>query len=157
MGDNMHMIVETMHAEGDCTLENALELGPEQLKQRDVIKIDISERCPKEYDLKTDPTLYKSKKTDRGPLRPEWQATAKPIMTCYKLCSVKFKWFGIQKRVESIIAKDQMRMIWLFHQKLFCLLDEWFGLTIDDIRKLEQEAKEELDERLKNAQIEGKE
>jgi hypothetical protein len=30
---------------------------------------------------------------------------------------------------------------------LFCWTDRWFGLTIEDIRKMEEETKRELDEK----------
>jgi len=32
-----------------------------------------------------------------------------------------------------------------FHRQLFCWIDEWCELTMDDIRRLEDEAKAELD------------
>lgn len=32
-----------------------------------------------------------------------------------------------------------------FHRQVFCWLDEWYGMTMEDIRRLEAEAKEELD------------
>lgn len=33
-----------------------------------------------------------------------------------------------------------------FHKDLFCMIDKWYGLTIADIRMLEDEIKKELDE-----------
>ncbi|EFA84917.1 hypothetical protein PPL_01910 [Heterostelium album PN500] len=30
------------------------------------------------------------------------------------------------------------------HKALFCWMDEWFGLTIEDIRRIEAETKEQL-------------
>ncbi len=31
------------------------------------------------------------------------QSTCQPVMTCYKLVTVYFKWFGLQGRVENFI------------------------------------------------------
>ena len=32
-----------------------------------------------------------------------------------------------------------------FHRQVFCWMDEWYGLTMDDIRRIEDETKKELD------------
>ena len=32
-----------------------------------------------------------------------------------------------------------------FHRQVFCWMDEWYGLTMDDIRRIEEKTKEELD------------
>ena len=32
-----------------------------------------------------------------------------------------------------------------FHRQVFCWMDEWYGLTMDDIRRIEDETKQELD------------
>ena len=34
----------------------------------------------------------------------------------------------------------------LFHRQLFCLLDEWYGMTMPEIRAYEAQTKLELDE-----------
>ena len=46
-----------------------------------------------------DPRTFKSAKTGRGPLTaPDWKNHVDPVMTCYKLVSVEFKWWGLQVR-----------------------------------------------------------
>ena len=159
MGENMHIIIETIHAEGNCDQENIHNLGAEDLAKREVIPIDISVKMdnPKYYEPENDPSLFKSEKTGRGPLQEGWQAVAKPVMTCYKLCRMRFKWFGLQSTVESIMAKEEFKVFKKFHQKLFCSIDKWFGLTMEDIRVMEEEAKKELDAKLNDAEIEGRE
>ena len=32
-----------------------------------------------------------------------------------------------------------------FHRQVFCWMDEWYGMTMDDIRRIEAETKQELD------------
>lgn len=57
-----------------------------------------------------DPKLYKSAKTGRGPLSPDWLkqrmvmgAQAGPVMCAYKLCAVEFKYWGMQTKIEKFI------------------------------------------------------
>lgn len=64
---------------------------------------------------------------------------------CYKLVRAKFKWFGIQTRVENLIMSQEERLFRNFHRQLFCWMDEWYGLTMQDIRALEAETARELD------------
>ena len=42
----------------------------------------------------------------------------KPVMTCYKLVTAEFKWFGLQTRVESFIMKAEHRLFTSFHRWL---------------------------------------
>jgi hypothetical protein len=39
-----------------------------------------------------------------------------PVMTCYKLVTVEFKWFGLQTRVENFIQKSERRLFTNFHR-----------------------------------------
>ena len=32
-----------------------------------------------------------------------------------------------------------------FHRQVFCWLDEWYGMTMEDIRRMEEKTKAELD------------
>ena len=40
----------------------------------------------------------------------------------------------------------ERRVFTNFHRQVFCWLDNWFDLTMDDIRRIEEESKKELDE-----------
>lgn len=44
------------------------------------------------------------------------------------------------------MMKAERRIFLNFHRDLFCWIDRWHGLTIQDIRKLEEETKKDLDE-----------
>ena len=35
-------------------------------------------------------------------------------------------------------------MLTIFHRQLFCWMDKWYGLTLNDIRKMEIKAKYDL-------------
>lgn len=92
-------------------------------------------------------------------------------MCAYKLVTIEFKWWGLQTRVENITLKvsykiyvegnivvefsslycmllsiqAERRLFTNFHRQLFCSLDDWYGMTMDDIRELELKVKDELD------------
>lgn len=136
--NKFYICIESKHLPDRGDTENALGMTSKELKQRSVEYLDIAEKLPKqelkdEYDAST----YKSVKTGRGPLTKGWQKTVDPIMTCYKAVRVNFDYWGVQGKVEKII-RDQQRQ--LFHSTLrqsMCLTDDWFGLTMEDIRRLE--------------------
>lgn len=95
------------------------QLPADKLKQRDVIFIDIANDpvAPNDYKEDEDPTKFKSAKTGRGPLLgSDWKENVKPVMTCYKLVTVEFKWFGLQTRVENFIQKSERRLFTNFHR-----------------------------------------
>lgn len=64
---------------------------------------------PHEYKVEEDPRLYKSLKTQRGPLRDDWieeynnNPGKTPIMCAYKLCKVEFRYWGMQSKIERFI------------------------------------------------------
>lgn len=43
-------------------------------------------------------------------------------------------------------VKMETRVFTHFHRQLFCWLDKWIDLTMDDIRRIEEETKKELDD-----------
>lgn len=64
---------------------------------------------PHEYKVEEDPRLYKSVKTERGPLQDDWiedyndNLGKTPIMCAYKLCKVEFRYWGMQSKIERFI------------------------------------------------------
>ena len=89
------------------------------------------------------------------------QSTVSPVMTAYKLVTVQFKWWGLQDRVENFIHTTEKRLFTNFHRQVrnivkiaeiirtgqvFCWMDKWHGMTMEDIRALEEETKNKLDE-----------
>lgn len=74
------------------------------------------------------------------------QKTCEPVMCAYKLVTCEFKWLGFQNKVESLIQKAEHRIFLNFHRQVFCWIDRWHGLTMADIRAIEEQVKRELDE-----------
>jgi len=158
LGDRFHLTIETRYLPDGGFTENALRLSDQQLQQRTVDTLDIAfdEIDPSKYKEEEDPTLYVSKKTGRGKLERGWNETVTPVMTSYKYCTVEFRYWGFQSRVESFIHKSGLRDIFLLgHRQVFCWMDEWFGLTIEDIRRIEEETRQELDQMIADGAGEG--
>lgn len=72
----------------------------------DIVKDVIA---PHEYLAEEDPKLYKSAKTQRGPLSDNWIQEIShnpgnmPVMCAYKLCKVEFRYWGMQSKIERFI------------------------------------------------------
>ncbi|VDM29258.1 unnamed protein product [Toxocara canis] len=150
MKDNFFVKIESIHLPDRGTTENAHGLNEEELARRDVIHINIAndDEYLSRADIKpeTSPSLFSSKKTGRGPLKDNWRETVEPVMCAYKLVTVHFKWFGFQKMVESFAHTQYPRLFSKFHREVFCWIDNWHGLTMVDIRAIEDKAQKELDE-----------
>jgi hypothetical protein len=151
LGDRFSISLTTKYLPDGGFMENAFKKSEEELKDRVVDTLDIAYDPidPSKYKPEEDPTIYLSKKTGRGKLAKDWRDTHKPIMCSYKECAVQLKVWGIQTAGESFIHKVGLRDVFLLgHRQAFCWIDEWFGMTMDDIRKLEDETKAELDKLL---------
>ncbi|KAI4883164.1 hypothetical protein NFI96_013932 [Prochilodus magdalenae] len=163
MKDNFMIMIETWHKPDIGDQENVHKLSPEEWKKVEVAYIDIADKSQidaKDYKADEDPATFKSAKTGRGPLGPEWrkelpQKTDCPHMCAYKLVTVKFKWFGLQNKVESFIHKQEKRLFANFHRQLFCWLDKWIDLTMEDIRRMEEETQRELDKMREKDPVKG--
>lgn len=161
MGENFHINIDTWHKTGlpEDNI-NAHKLNEEQLAKRKIVLIDIADNeevSHGDYKKEEDPTIFNSTKTGRGPLDKDWQLRGDeyPLMTCFKLYHVKFKWFGFQTTVEKAIMGVVHRLLRNFHRQLFCWIDKWYGMTIEDIRKIEEETKAELEELRKTVEVRG--
>ncbi|XP_044737996.1 phosphatidylinositol transfer protein alpha isoform isoform X2 [Chrysoperla carnea] len=158
MKEKFRIVIETLHKNDNGLSDNVHELPPDRLKIREVVPIDIANDPINASDYKEDedPTKFKSQKTGRGPLvGPDWKDKVDPVMTCYKLVTVEFKWFGFQNRVESFIQKAERRLFTIFHRQVFCWMDRWHGLTMADIRALEDQTKEELEKLRNEGEVRG--
>ncbi|KAF0046072.1 hypothetical protein F2P81_002601 [Scophthalmus maximus] len=161
MKDDFMIKIETWHKPDMGTVENVHDLDEQTWRTVEVVPIDIANKeevAPADYKPEEDPALFHSAKTDRGPLGPEWKNELKtdcPYMCAYKLVTVKFRWWGLQTKVESFIHRQEKRIFTNFHRQLFCWIDKWVGLTMEDIRRMEEETQKELEEviNLPNATI----
>ncbi|KAJ8286275.1 hypothetical protein GJAV_G00036550 [Gymnothorax javanicus] len=163
MKDGFLIKIETWHKPDMGTQENVHGLDPSDWAKVDVVNIDIGDPNQvdkKDYKKEEDPTLFKSEKTGRGPLGPNWKEeleakTDCPHMCAYKLVTVKFKMFAIQGTVENFIHRQEKRIFTNFHRQLFCWLDRWVELNMEDIRRMEDETQKELEEIRQKGSVRG--
>jgi hypothetical protein len=157
MKENFFIRIESLHVADKGTLDNPFNLSKHELDKREVIYIDIANDPVSASDYKEDedPTKFLSTKTGRGQLKPDWKDTTKPIMCAYKLVTVEFKWFGLQGKIEKFIQTSERRLFTKFHRQLFCWIDKWHGLTMTDIRRIEEEVKADLDKEIKEGKVKG--
>ncbi|KAM9853545.1 phosphatidylinositol transfer protein alpha isoform-like [Aulostomus maculatus] len=163
MKDQFMIKIETWH-KNDFGKEDNVHGQEKSLRDKtEVVEIDIASRSNisgKDYKADQDPAIFKSEKTGRGPLGPGWQdeltkSSVCPHMCAYKLVTVDFNWLGLQGKVEGMIQKVEQRIFTHFHRQLFCCIDEWINLTMDDIRHMEDETKKELDEMRTTGEVKG--
>ena len=172
MGENFEICIDSLHLPDLGESENVHKLSHKDWMNTEVIRLDFAnDPCiaASDYKKELDPKRFHSEKANKGPLGLRWIETLRnevrlsnqnntepPHHMCaYKLVTCHFKWFGLQTQVESLIFRLERRVFTNFHRQVFCWMDMWFDLTINDIRKLEDETKEELIELRKHGEIRG--
>ncbi|XP_039658348.1 membrane-associated phosphatidylinositol transfer protein 2-like isoform X7 [Perca fluviatilis] len=139
--------IETYY-KSDTGNQDVFNMSATEKRQRTIDPIDIvtDPIPPHEYKAEEDTRLYKSAKTQRGPLQDDWIEEYKnnpgktPIMCAYKLCKVEFRYWGMQSKIERFIHDVGLRKVMVrAHRQAWCWQDEWYGLTMEDIRQLELE------------------
>uniref|UniRef100_A0A4W6GB23 Phosphatidylinositol transfer protein membrane associated 2 n=1 Tax=Lates calcarifer TaxID=8187 RepID=A0A4W6GB23_LATCA len=140
--------IETYYKPDTGNQGDVFNMSAAEKRQRTIDPIDIvtDPIPPHEYKAEEDPRLYKSVKTQRGPLQDDWieeynnNPGKTPIMCAYKLCKVEFRYWGMQSKIERFIHDVGLRKVMVrAHRQAWCWQDEWYGLTIEDIRQLELE------------------
>ncbi|XP_067378423.1 membrane-associated phosphatidylinositol transfer protein 2-like isoform X2 [Channa argus] len=140
--------IETYYQPDPGNQADVFNMSPTEKRQRTIDPIDIvtDPIPPHEYKAEEDPRLYKSAKTQRGPLQDDWieeynhNPWKTPIMCAYKLCKVEFRYWGMQSKIERFIHDVGLRKVMVrAHRQAWCWQDEWYGLTMEDIRQLELE------------------
>ncbi|XP_032373009.1 membrane-associated phosphatidylinositol transfer protein 2 isoform X5 [Etheostoma spectabile] len=140
--------IETYYKSDTGNQADVFNMSAAEKRQRTIDPIDIvtDPIPPHEYKAEEDTRLYKSAKTQRGPLQDDWIEEYKndpgktPIMCAYKLCKVEFRYWGMQSKIERFIHDVGLRKVMVrAHRQAWCWQDEWYGLTMEDIRQLELE------------------
>lgn len=132
---------------------NVHNLTREQLEKREIVYIDIAEKIPND-NIKEDLSTFKSKKTGRGPLVPgEWYKNHQPLICCYKLVTAEVKLFGLQSKCENYLKTMYKQLFGIFHRQVFCWIDRWHGMTIEEVRKIEYELARELVTKIEKGEL----
>ena len=76
----------------------------------------------------------------------------RPVMCVYKVISVSFNHvYGLRRHVVQFIHNRNQRLMLDAHLRSYLWLDEWHGLTMEDIREYERETKDLINENIKSA------
>ncbi|XP_039395026.1 phosphatidylinositol transfer protein alpha isoform-like [Mauremys reevesii] len=87
--------------------------------------------------------------------RGNWPGT-RSLPTCaLQAGDGELPWWGLQVRLEQFTHKPEQWLFTSFNRQLFCWLDKWVDLSMDDIRRMEEETQKELDERRQKGAVRG--
>jgi len=171
LGDKFHFEIESMHAADLGEQDNILGITDRKLlKKRKVVFLDIAKdqlSDKSKYKAEEDPTQVGNKKMP--PLSDGWQKRAETKMCCYKLVTVRCKIWGLQTKIEETLMSTERDIFLKFHQEVFCWLNDWYGLSEEEINKLveqfnqeaisalvkEEKNDEEIKEKLKELESKG--
>ncbi|KAB0792480.1 hypothetical protein PPYR_14439 [Photinus pyralis] len=170
--EKFYLEIETYYFNDNGHQENVFRLNGSDLRNRIVDTIDIvrDQLYGTDYVKEEDPKYYRSEKTGRGPLTETWledywneiQGRAQPLrngkslMCAYKLCRVEFRYWGMQTKLERFIHDVALRKTMVrAHRQAWAWQDEWYGLSMEDIREIERQTQLAL--KRKMAQANGEE
>ena len=157
------MEIDTISIQDDGKIENALNLTAEELAMRKIVYIDfVNDPIPSsDYDAKIDPGKihFESDEISRSPLSKDWlnnlKKTQIPVMCCYKVVKSSFNYWLIQGQVEKVIQSYSQRIFLIFHRTLYCSFDIWNKLSLEELKKLEEELKNSLGQIMSEGQKAG--
>jgi len=141
----------TKYEDNNGSSENCLNSSEEVLNCRTVDFIDIAmdECAPHHYKESEDVTKFKSTKTGRGLLQEGWREDTSPIMCSYKLVDVRFDMmYLLQARVEEFVHKAIREILLVGHRQAFAWVDDWYGMTMEDVREYEAKMQQETNEKV---------
>jgi len=142
----------TKYENNNGSTENCLNQSKEVLETRVVDHVDIAlDQCaPHHFKEEEDLLKFKSNKTSRGPLCEGWREDTQPIMCSYKLVDVRFELMSLlQSRIEEFVHKAVREILLVGHRQAFAWIDEWFGMTLEDVRDYETRMQQETNEKVR--------
>ncbi|KAH9661009.1 hypothetical protein KPL70_024367 [Citrus sinensis] len=147
------LTIETVHKADNGRSDNVHNLSEEQLAARQVEVLDIASTARDYWSYaiasnNVDFSKFKSKRTGRGPLSEGWQDRCNPVMTAYKLVTIDAPYWGFGYRLEQALLAGERALFLESHRNCFGWIDEWFGMTMQQIREIEQQSGSSLNERL---------
>ncbi|GLT81850.1 hypothetical protein SLE2022_002800 [Rubroshorea leprosula] len=155
------LTIETVHRADRGHSENVHCLSKEQLAARQVETIDIASAARDYWSYAIgsstlDLSKFKSTKTARGPLSKGWQDRCNPVMTAYKLVTVDAPYWGFGYRLEQALIAGERALFLESHRNCFGWIDEWFGMTVQQLHELESESDCSADEKIMTKEFAAK-
>lgn len=71
-------------------------------------------------------------------------------MCSYKVVHASFEVWGLQTKVEDFIQRGIREILLLGHRQAFAWVDEWHGMTLEDVRAYERQKQAETNEKIHN-------
>jgi len=142
----------TKYENNNGSTENCLNASHETLNHRIVDFVDMAtDKCAAHhYKESEDLSKFRSNKTQRGLLGEGWRDSTNPIMCSYKLVDVRFDMmYLLQGRIEEFVHKSIREILLVGHRQAFAWIDEWFGMTLEDVRDYEARMQEETNEKVR--------
>ncbi|KAF8683779.1 hypothetical protein HU200_044712 [Digitaria exilis] len=68
-----------------------------------------------------------------------FQDSCRPVMTTYKLVIMDAPIWGLGERLEDFIIAGERALFLACHRLCFAWIDEWYGMTVDQIREMERQ------------------
>lgn len=138
------LTVETVHVADNGQSKNVHGLSKEQLALREVEVIDIASSVRDYWSYlvgccDVDLSVFRSTRTNRGPLAQGWMDNCYPVMTAYKLVTVDAPYWGFGKRLEQALLAGERALFLETHRNCFAWIDEWYGMKAERLRALEEQ------------------
>ncbi|RXI04520.1 hypothetical protein DVH24_038794 [Malus domestica] len=145
------LTVETVNRADNGHSDNVHGLSKAQLATRDVETVDIASSARDYWSHivgtnNTDFSQFTSTKTGRGPLLEGWQDTSDPVMTAYKLVTIDAPYWGFGNKLERALLLGERALFLESHRNCFSWIDEWSGMTVEQIRERERHRNSEIQE-----------
>ncbi|KAK6926837.1 Phosphatidylinositol transfer protein, partial [Dillenia turbinata] len=163
------LTIETVYVGNKGQLENVHNLNEEQLAARKVEFLDIALPAKDSWSYvvgasSIDFSRFKSAKSGRGPLTVGWQDRCDPVMTAYKLVTIDAPYWGFGYRLEQALLAvlflglcGERALFLEGHRNCFGWIDEWFGMTLEQVFELEQQIITSLNQQIRNPKNEDEE
>lgn len=147
------LTIKTIHRADNGKSENVHNLSKQQLAGRQVEVLDIALDARDYWSYivgssSVDFSQFRSSRTGRGPLLNGWQDRCSPVMTAYKLVTIDAPYWGFGYRVEQALLAGERALFLESHRNCFSWIDEWFGMTTEQISDLEQKTSSPLHQNL---------
>ncbi|KAJ8253966.1 hypothetical protein COCON_G00205780 [Conger conger] len=135
-----YTVTETKYEDNCGISENIFNGDKNEMDQEvDFLDIAFDDVPDRHYRTSEDPRCFSSAKTGRGPLQKGWRQSSRPVMCSYKQVAVQFEVWGLQTRVEQFVHKVIREVLLVGHRQAFAWMDEWYGMTLEDVRKFENQ------------------
>lgn len=153
--EKINMTVESMHLDGDHGRNERPQFIHTSglLKRRNSFKgvsmktLDVTDniRGLKHLDV----TKCVSEKAGIGPLEPSGKKVSwhdnfhEPFMCVYKLAKIRYD-IAFGSSLESTFAKKQEFLLHKIHRQMIYLMDEWWPMSLQEVKEFEEQVNEEL-------------